>query len=94
MTAYVVYIRDETFDQAEMDTYVAKVVADVKGHPMTPLAYGDCEVLEGAPIENVVIVSFPTVEDAKAWYNSPEYQAAAQHRFRGAKGRAFIVPGM
>jgi uncharacterized protein (DUF1330 family) len=25
-------------------------------------------------------MEFPTVEDAKAWYNSPGYQAAIPHR--------------
>jgi uncharacterized protein (DUF1330 family) len=38
-------------------------------------------------------LQFPTVEDAKAWYHSPGYQAAAVHRRKGADYRAVIVEG-
>ena len=48
---------------------------------LTPLiAYGATEALEGDAPDGVVLVQFPTVEDAKAWYNSPNYQAAIPHR--------------
>jgi uncharacterized protein (DUF1330 family) len=40
------------------------------------------------------MLKFPTVEDAKAWYNSPAYQAAIPHRKSGADYRAFIVQGL
>jgi uncharacterized protein (DUF1330 family) len=33
----------------------------------------------------------PSVEEARAWYDSPAYQEAAQHRFRGAVYRGLIV---
>jgi uncharacterized protein (DUF1330 family) len=57
-------------------------------------AYGAHEVLEGAPTEGVVIVEFPTVELAKAWYTSPAYEAARAHRFKGAKYRCILVQGV
>jgi uncharacterized protein (DUF1330 family) len=41
-----------------------------------------------------VIAEFPTVEAAKAWYFSPAYQEAAQHRTKGASYRGFIVAGV
>jgi uncharacterized protein (DUF1330 family) len=51
------------------------------------------ETIEGTPADGVVILQFPTVEDAKAWYYSPSYQAAAQHRMKGADYRGMIVEG-
>ncbi len=57
-------------------------------------AYGTCETLEGAPIEGAVILSFPTMEAARDWYNSPEYTEARKHRHLGADYRAFITEGV
>jgi len=59
----------------------------------TLVAYGEHEVLEGESIEGIVIVEFPTRERARAWYDSPAYQAAREHRFRGAKYRCILVQG-
>jgi uncharacterized protein (DUF1330 family) len=39
------------------------------------------------------MLEFPTVQEAKAWYCSPEYQAAAIHRKASAIYRVFIVEG-
>ena len=48
MSAYIIFIRDETLDQDEMEIYAQKA-ADARGeHPITPLAfYGQAEGLEG-----------------------------------------------
>lgn len=95
MTAYVVFTREKTLDQSEMDTYRSKVPAARVGHAVTPLvAYGKYEVLEGDEIEGVVVLAFPSFEEAKAWYNSPAYTEARQHRFKGAEYRAVIVEGV
>jgi uncharacterized protein (DUF1330 family) len=48
-------------------------------------AYGRQEVLEGPAPEGVAIAEFPSIEEAKQWYESRAYQAAAQHRFKGCK---------
>jgi uncharacterized protein (DUF1330 family) len=47
-----------------------------------------------AQVEGVVVAEFPSVEEARAFYNSPAYQEAAQHRFRGAVYRGLIVEGV
>jgi uncharacterized protein (DUF1330 family) len=41
-----------------------------------------------------VILEFPSIEAAKAYYHSVAYQDAARHRFLGADYRAFIVEGI
>lgn len=67
----------------------------MEGHPVKPLAaYGSHVTLEGPEVEGVVIAEFPTVEAARTWYDSPAYQEAAQHRFRGAVYRGLIVEGV
>lgn len=57
-------------------------------------AYGRLAVLEGLAMEGIVIVEFPTLEEAKAWYESPAYREAREHRFRGADYRAVLVEGV
>lgn len=65
------------------------------GHAMKILAaYGRQEVLEGPKMEGVVIVEFPSTEEAEAWYESPAYREARGHRFRGADYRAVLVEGV
>lgn len=94
MTAFIVFARDETTDPVELALYSQTVGSTFEGHDVTFLAtYGAIETLEGAPVEGAVILSFPDVQAAKAWYHSDAYQAAAAHRFKGAKFRAFIVEG-
>lgn len=95
MPAYVVFSRDETIDPAEFAEYSDKVGASFDGHDVTFLAdYGAIETLEGDEVEGAVILQFPTMDAARAWYRSPQYQETAQHRFRGAKYRGFIVEGL
>jgi len=95
MSAYVIFMREKTKDQAELDTYRQKVVAAREGHNIKALArYAKVETLEGAPVEGVVILEFPTFEEAKAWYDSPAYREARKHRFLGADYRALIVEGL
>jgi uncharacterized protein (DUF1330 family) len=95
MTAYVVFIRDSIKDAEEMATY-GKKAADARGdHKITPLAfYGAVETLEGPAADGVVIIAFPTMDEAKAWYNSPAYQEALQHRLAGADYRVILTQGL
>ena len=55
---------------------------------------GKFETLEGPAPKGVVMLEFPTMEDAKAWYNSPEYREALKHRFLGANCRVVLVEGV
>ncbi|WP_439814649.1 DUF1330 domain-containing protein [Zavarzinia sp. CC-PAN008] len=95
MSAYVVFIKDRVRDAEEFATYGKKAGASMAGHTVKPLSvYGKCETLEGPPIEGSVIVEFPSIEAAKAWYNSPAYTDARKHRFLGADYRVFITEGL
>ncbi|KEA09370.1 DUF1330 domain-containing protein [Rhizobium rhizogenes] len=95
MTAYVVYVRDRITDPEEFKKYEDSAPAASVGQPVTPLAfYGAVETLEGDKVDGAVILEFPTVDDAKAAYNSPLYQEALKHRLKGAVYRVFIVEGI
>jgi len=81
MSAYVVFTRTKTIDQKELEKYWTGIQATMKGHPIEVLvAYGKHEVLEGDPIEGIVIAKFPNLKAAKDWYHSEAYQRVAKHR--------------
>lgn len=54
---------------------------------------GPAEVLEGEGRARNVVLEFPSAEAARAYFNSPEYQAARQHRLGKAAFDAILVEG-
>ena len=95
MATYAVFIREMTRDPAEMQVYAGKAGGTLAGHPVKVLAaYGKQEVLEGPQAEGVIILEFPSMEAARAWYDSPAYREAREHRFQGADYRAILVEGV
>ena len=95
MSAYVVFTRTKTIDQKELEKYRTGIKATMKDHPIEVLvAYGKHEVLEGDPIEGIVIAKFPNAKAAKDWYYSEAYQRVAKHRKHGAIYHGLIVEGV
>jgi uncharacterized protein (DUF1330 family) len=96
MAAYILFIRESPVRDAEqMAKYGQMNRADPPDPRLTPLVvYGAMDVLEGVAADGVVLLQFPTMEDARDWYHSPKYQAASIHRKLGADYRAMIVQGL
>ncbi len=95
MAAYFVFTRHSTRDPKELETYSKMAPATLAGHAVIArVAYGHHEVVEGPEIEGMVILEFPTIESAKAWYNSAAYREAREHRFKAAEYSAVIVQGV
>ncbi len=95
MSAYLVFIKEREHDGAAMSEYAAKAGPSLAGHTAKPLAYyGAIETLEGPEAAGSVIIEFPTMAEARAWYNSDAYQEARQIRFKGADYRVFLTEGM
>lgn len=95
MPAYVIFLREDPIhdpaEMAEYDRLRQQVTGDWK---MTPLVvYGEQQAIEGKAPDGSVILQFPTMEDARAWYFTSGYQEAAAHRQKGANYRGFIVDG-
>lgn len=96
MAAYILFLREGAVrDANEMALYRQKSREIPRDPKLTPLiAYGAMEALEGEAPDGVVLLQFPTVADARAWYESPAYQAMAVHRRNGADYRAVIIEGL
>jgi uncharacterized protein (DUF1330 family) len=95
MSAYFVFVRDKMKDPAAYAAYGQKAGASLASHPARPLAVnGALTSIEGQCPDGVVIIEFPSVEAAKAWYDSPAYQEAVGQRLAATEGRAVIVEGL
>lgn len=95
MPAYAIFIKNKTLNPDELKTYGQMAGAARGDHQITPLAYyGPLEVLEGDSAEGVVLLQFPDMAAAKAWYDSPAYQAAKRHRLKGADYRVILAEGI
>ncbi len=50
------------------------------------------EVLEGEwPYTRTVLLRFPNEEEARRWYESPEYRKLAEHRHRASDGNIVLI---
>jgi uncharacterized protein (DUF1330 family) len=95
MAAYMVFTREKTRNAAALEQYKKLVPPSFQRHPATIRALR-CrhEVLEGPAIEDIIILEFASYEEAKAWYQSPEYQAACERRFQGGDYRCILTDGV
>jgi uncharacterized protein (DUF1330 family) len=95
MSAYVIANIDVT-DPDGYRAYAEQVGETIAAHGGRYLARGgDCEVLEGDWLAGrVVILQFPTINAARAWYGSPEYQAIKSVRLAHSRGRVLITDGL
>lgn len=95
MPAYFISFRDNMKDAARYAAYGQKAGASLAGRDArVVVANGPLTPVEGAPPDGVVIIEFPSVEAARAWYDSPEYQAVVGERLAATEGRAVIVEGV
>jgi uncharacterized protein (DUF1330 family) len=94
MTAYVIYEAVVT-DPEQYEHYKARAAVSVKAAGGRYIARGgDVESFEGAEPARVVILEFPTLAAATAWYRSEEYTEAKVLRENACQARLFVVDGI
>ena len=91
--AYVI-AEVEVTDAAAFQDYVAKAVPTLGPHKAEFLARSRAHSKEGtAPVGEIVMLRFESLEEAERWYHSAEYGAAIPLRQRAANTRLFIIEG-
>lgn len=95
MPAYVI-ARINVTDPEKYEGYKALSPGAIAAYGGKFLARGgEVSVLEGEPEDRrVVIVEFPSVEQAKVFYDSPEYTEARAARAGAAEGQFLLVEGV
>ena len=96
MPAYFISFRDKMHDAARYGAYAQKAMPTIAAHPGAKVIVGNGALtkVEGEPPDGVVIIEFPDVAAAKAWYESEAYQAVVGERLAVTEGRAVIVEGL
>ena len=94
MAAYVIAEIDVT-DPATYEDYRKQVLAVVTQYGGKFIARGGrTETLEGGPsAKRVVVLEFPSMEQAQKWYRSSEYAPLITLRQRASRGRLVLVEG-
>lgn len=95
MTAYLI-VEVEVTDPTEYGEYIKLVPSSIAAYGGRYLVRGGrTELLEGEPPPaRLVVLEFPSVERAKAWLESPEYQPARDIRHRAARTRMIAIEGV
>ena len=95
MTAYVI-VDIEVADPEGYKEYVKLAPEAVKFYGGKYIARGGAnETLEGNwQAKRLVILEFPSLEQAKAWLNSPEYAPARALRHKYARTNMVVVEGL
>ena len=53
------------------------------------------QIIEGEwPFTRAVVIRFPDADEARRWYESPEYQALAQHRWQASRASIISLEGL
>jgi uncharacterized protein (DUF1330 family) len=95
MAAYVINDMEIT-DPALFEEYKTLSPASVAQYGGRFLVRGGrTETLEGTwSPKRLVVLEFPTLEQARTWLNSPEYAPAKQLRQRSSRSNIVVVEGV
>jgi uncharacterized protein (DUF1330 family) len=90
--AYAILDISEILDPAAVPQIIAKAVPSAKAGGAQYLAATEkITALSGVPPKRVVILAFDSVDQAKAWYNSPAQQEVNAMDAKAVKHRWYIV---
>jgi uncharacterized protein (DUF1330 family) len=91
--AYIVVTVNRIKDPAAFQEYADKVAPIIAQHGGRYIVSDKSpELREGEfPFARLVVVEFPSIEAARGWYDSPEYQAIIPIRRRGIDANIVIA---
>jgi uncharacterized protein (DUF1330 family) len=95
MATYVV-VDVEVTDPEAYREYTQQVPGTLERYGGRFLVRGpQLQTREGTPPKRLVVIEFPSAEQANAWYDSPEYQAILPIRKQHARTSFLVIaPGV
>jgi uncharacterized protein (DUF1330 family) len=95
MPAYVIANLQDAAPHPEIAEYIERITATVEPYGGRFLVHVmQHEVKEGTWQGNVVMIGFPGIAEAQAWWDCPEYQQIAPLRSRHIKGDIILIEGV
>jgi uncharacterized protein (DUF1330 family) len=95
MTAYAIAHLRDAAPHAEIADYIERITATFEPHGGRFLVHGARhETKEGSWPGSVVVIGFPSLADARAWWDSPAYAEIAPLRSRHIEGDIILVEGV
>jgi len=96
MSAYMI-AQIQIDDPEEYQNYLAGFMPVFQRHggELLTSSKNQTIVIEGSwAYPKTVIMKFPSVKDAQAWYEDPDYRTLAEFRHRSAQANLVLVEGI
>ena len=95
MPAYAIANLSNVDLNAEVQRYIATIDETLEPFDGRFLVHGKTpDVIEGSWADTTIIIAFPDLERAYAWYRSPAYQEILPLRTENSQGDAIIIEGV
>ncbi|MFD9396973.1 DUF1330 domain-containing protein [Streptomyces sp. NPDC060000] len=95
MPAYAIAHLQEAAPHPEIAEYMERISETFAPYGGRFLVHGaQHEVKEGSWPGHVVVIGFPSLTEARAWWDSAAYQEIAPLRSRHIEGDIILVPGL
>ncbi|MEU7057003.1 DUF1330 domain-containing protein [Streptomyces sp. NPDC046197] len=95
MPAYAIAHLQEATPHPEIAEYIERITATFEPYGGRFLVHAtQHEVREGSWPGHVVVICFPGIGEARAWWDSPAYQEIAPLRSRHIEGDIILVEGV
>lgn len=95
MSAYVIAHLQEAAPHPEISEYMERIPATFEPYGGRFLVHAtQHEVKEGNWPGHVVMIGFPGIAEARAWWDSPAYQEIAPLRSRHIEGDIILIEGV
>ncbi|MGP3970361.1 DUF1330 domain-containing protein [Streptomyces sp. 6N223] len=95
MPAYAIAHLRDAAPHAEIAEYIERITATFEPYGGRFLVHGTRhETKEGSWPGAVVVIGFPSIAEARAWWDSPAYQEIAPLRSRHIEGDIILVEGV
>lgn len=92
MSAYIIFTIHSVHDQVKFQKYGDLAIPVLQKQGVKFFSGPDIKVaLENGPVHSTIVLEFPDVAAAQAWYNSEEYVAVRGLRHESAVTTAVIV---
>jgi uncharacterized protein (DUF1330 family) len=76
-------------------TYLQGIDATIEPYQGRFIIHGDRPLVkEGNGTGDLIVIEFPDLEQARAWYQSPEYQAILALRADNSEGEILLINGV